>query len=70
MDILTVTYLLLAILGLGTIYVWYQFYKIIKNQCDTCSVGLHQSPFRSKCFVGAIFFTIAFALSIYIFILI
>ena len=48
----------------GTFYAWYQFYKVVANQCDTCSIGLHKSPFKSKCFVGAVFFSIAFVLAL------
>ncbi len=57
-------FLTLVLFG-GSAYSWYQFYKVWKNQCDTCSIGLHQTPFKSKCFVGAVFFTTAFALSCY-----
>ncbi len=57
--------LLTAVLAGGSSYSWYQFYKVVKNQCDTCSINLHQSPFKSKCFVGALFFTVAFLLSLY-----
>ena len=63
MDLQNVLYLLNVVLALGTIYAWYQFYKVVANKCDTCSVGLHQSPFKSKCFTGAVFFTLAFALA-------
>lgn len=54
-----------VILAMGTAYAWYQFYNVVRNRCDTCSVGLHQSPFKSKCFVGAVFFTAAFIPSLY-----
>ena len=69
MDIQNIVYLLNVVLALGVIYSWYQFYKVVANKCDTCSVGLHQSPFKSKCFVGAVFFTLAFALALWILIL-
>jgi len=65
MDLTTVLHTLLAVLALGTIYAWYQFALVVKNRCDTCSVDLHQSPFKSKCFVGAVFFTLAFLLALY-----
>ncbi len=65
MTLLSVLQILNVVLALGTAYAWYQFYKVVKNQCDTCSVGLHQSPFRSKCFVGAVFFTAAFGCALY-----
>ena len=56
-------YMLDAVLFAGTVYAWYQFYKVWHNKCDTCSVDLHMSPFKSKCFVGAVFFTLALALA-------
>ncbi len=65
MELVTVLLVLVVVLALGTTYAWYQFYKVIKNECDTCSVGLHQSPFRSKCFVGALFFSGALVLALY-----
>lgn len=65
MSLINILYLLNAVLALGTVYAWYQFYKVATNQCDTCSINLHQSPFKSKCFVGAVFFTLAFALAIW-----
>lgn len=65
MDLQNVLYLLNVVLGLGTIYAWYQFYKVVANKCDTCSVDLHQNPFKSKCFTGAIFFSLSFALAIW-----
>lgn len=65
MNLVLVLEILVGVLALGTIYAWYQFYKVIVNECDTCSVDLHQSPFKSKCFVGAVFFTLAFAFSVY-----
>ncbi len=65
MDLQTTLFVLDAVLFLGTAYAWFQFYKVWHNKCDTCSVDLHMSPFRSKCFVGAVFFTLAFALALY-----
>ncbi len=64
-TILLVLYILTSVLTLGTIYAWYQFYKVVSNKCDTCSVDLHQNPFKSKCFTGAVFFTVSFALAAY-----
>jgi hypothetical protein len=63
-SIVTVLYAQLAVLVAGTAYAWYQFAQVVKNNCDTCSVGLHKSPFRSKCFVGAVVFTAALACNI------
>lgn len=65
MNLQNILYLLNIVLGLGTIYAWYQFYKVVANKCDTCSVDLHQNPFKSKCFTGAIFFSISFILAIW-----
>lgn len=65
MDLQNVLYLLNLVLALGTIYAWYQFYKVVANKCDTCSVDLHQNPFKSKCFTGAIFFTLSFGLALW-----
>lgn len=53
------------VLALGTIYAWYQFALVLARQCDTCSVDLKASPFKSKCFIGAIFFSLALALSLH-----
>ncbi|OGD70162.1 hypothetical protein A3I18_02295 [Candidatus Campbellbacteria bacterium RIFCSPLOWO2_02_FULL_35_11] len=65
MQLITVLQLLILVLSLGTIYAWYQFYQVLVKRCDTCSVGLMESPFKSKCFVGAVFFTLSLALAIY-----
>lgn len=62
---ITATLLVLDIvLVLGMVYAWYQFALVLARQCDTCSVDLKESPFKSKCFVGAIFFSLAFVLAI------
>lgn len=63
-DLNTTVYALVAVLALGTIYAWYQFALVLARRCDTCSVDLKASPFKSKCFVGAIFFSIAFVLAL------
>lgn len=65
MSLQYIIYLLNIVLAAGTIYAWYQFYKVVANKCDTCSIDLHQNPFKSKCFAGAVFFTVAFALAIW-----
>jgi len=65
MNLQIVLYLLNIVLAAGTIYAWYQFYKVVANKCDTCSVGLHQNPFKSKCFMGALFFSLSFILAIW-----
>jgi len=65
MTTLITLQILNIVLFMGTCYAWYQFARVVMNKCDTCSVGLHQSPFKSKCFVGAVFFTASFALALY-----
>lgn len=65
MDLITILNTLVGVLTLGTLYAWYQFYQVLVKRCDTCFVGLIDSPFKSKCFVGAVFFTAALAISIY-----
>jgi len=65
MSLINTLYTLDVVLALGTLYAWYQFALVVKNRCDTCAVGLHKNPFRSKCFVGAVFFTAAFLLALY-----
>lgn len=65
MSLQTTLYILNAVLALGTIYAWYQFAKVVMNKCDTCSIDLHQNPFKSKCFVGAVFFSLAFIFALY-----
>ncbi len=65
MELTQILYFLTGVLALGTAYAWYQFAQVVLNNCDTCSTGLHQSPFHSKCFVGAVFFTLALLLAVY-----
>lgn len=65
MDLAQTIKFLNIVLGLGVIYSWYQFSLVVANKCDTCSIGLHKNPFKSKCFVGAIFFTVSSALALY-----
>ncbi len=63
-DINTTICALVIVLAMGTAYAWYQFALVLARKCDTCSLDLKESPFKSKCFVGAIFFSIAFILSL------
>jgi len=65
MDLQTTLCTLNVVLATGTAYAWYQFYMVVRDKCDTCSIGLSKNPFKSKCFVGAVFFTLAFALALY-----
>jgi hypothetical protein len=63
-DLQTTIYVLVAVLVLGTIYSWYQFALVLARRCDTCSVSLQDSPFKSKCFIGALFFSVALVLAL------
>jgi len=60
-----------AILAAGVIFAWTNFtIELIdwlgKKNCTTgCATGI-KNPFLTPCFYGAIFFTIAFILSIFI----
>ena len=63
-ELNTTLWALNVVLALGTIYAWYQFALVLARQCDTCSVDLKENPFRSKCFVGAIFFSLGFVLAL------
>jgi len=65
MDLKTTLNLLVIVLGGGTAYAWYQYMLVVLKKCDTCSISLKDNPFKSKCFVGAVFFTLAFILAIY-----
>jgi hypothetical protein len=59
------------VLFLGTTFAWFNFLKelidwLAKRACTTgCAMGI-VNPFLTPCFYGAIFFTIAFALSVII----
>ena len=72
-NILWVQFIIL--LG-GTIFAWYQWYKVYKQakvcgpscahpdpNCQTCFNP--EKPFSSKCFFGAIFFTIGLIFNIW-----
>lgn len=58
------------ILLCGTIFAWSNFglelYNWLKHKaCTTgCAVGVN--PFLTPCFYGAVFFTVAFVLSVFI----
>lgn len=64
MDLTTVLYILIAILAGGTLFAWYNFYRVTMMKCASCSVGPKGKP-DYKCLIGAIFFTVALALAIY-----
>lgn len=71
MELITTIKLLVAVLAGGTIFAWYQFAKILISRKDVCSACVPgqpceaKRPFRSKCFVGAVFFTLALGLAVY-----
>lgn len=52
---------LLVLLG-GTAFAWYQWYMEYFQHCEPCSG--EEAQFFSKCFLGAVFFTIALILNI------
>jgi hypothetical protein len=63
MDALFLIWLEFIVLLAGTTYAWYNWYLVLKGECKTCSVGVHENPFTSKCFWGALFFTLALAIN-------
>ncbi len=69
LNVNTTIYILVLVLAGGTIFAWTQFYMEFKGYCKscsdkTCSPELRKNPFLSKCFVGAIFFTLALSLAV------
>jgi len=67
MSLSIVLYALTVVLLGGTVFAWYEFYLTTKDITKACRPGGGgcSSPFHSKCFVGAMFFTVAFMLSVY-----
>jgi len=65
MDMATVLWIEFGVLLAGTIYAWYNWYLVLVKKCDTCSISVHENPFTSKCFWGALFFTLAFLVNIW-----
>ncbi len=65
MSIATLIWLNFIILLSGTGYAWYNWILVLQGKCKTCSVGVHEKPYTSKCFVGAIFFTVALLVNIW-----
>lgn len=63
MNLETLIRLEFFVLLAGTSYAWYNWYLVFVGKCKTCSISVHESPFSSKCFWGAIFFTIALAVN-------
>lgn len=62
MDIKTTLYILVGVLTGGTLFAWYNVYLEYRNMCGSCA-GPKENIFLSKCFWGAMFFTIALALA-------
>ncbi|MBU1126301.1 MAG: hypothetical protein ABH826_03975 [Patescibacteria group bacterium] len=69
MELINVLYLLIAVLAGGTIFAWINFYRVTMQDCKGCSIGAKGKP-DYKCFIGAVFFTVALALAIYALILV
>lgn len=65
MSLIDILWIQFAVLLVGTLYAWYNWYLVLKGKCKTCSVEVHANPFTSKCFWGALFFTLAFIVSIW-----
>lgn len=68
-DIISTIYYLVGILAGGTVFAWFNFYLEFSGRCDSCSSGecspkVKANPFISKCFFGAVFFTLALALAL------
>ncbi|MBL7058692.1 hypothetical protein ISS03_05145 [Patescibacteria group bacterium] len=69
LDITSTIYILVSVLAGGTLFAWFQFYMEYRGYCkgcstNTCSPKLRKNPFMSKCFVGAVFFTLALGLAL------
>lgn len=69
LDIISTIYILVGVLVCGTVFAWFQFYMVYRGYCKACSdkacsPELKKNPFVSKCFVGAVFFSVALGLSI------
>jgi hypothetical protein len=67
MNIETLIKVEFIVLLAGTIYAWYNWYLVLVGKCKTCSVLVHDNPFTSKCFWGAVFFTLALVVNVLMF---
>lgn len=65
MNLETTLWVEFVVLLAGTIYAWYNWYLVLVKKCDTCSISVHDNPFTSKCFWGALFFTIALVVNVW-----
>jgi len=64
MELVNVLYILVAVLFCGTVFAWVNVFLEFKNMCRTCGTE-GGNILWSKCFWGALFFTLAFVLSVY-----
>jgi hypothetical protein len=58
----TLLYLQFFVLLGGTLFAWYQWYMEYFQECDSCSG--ETGKLFTKCFLGALFFTMALVLNI------
>ncbi|MBP9752086.1 MAG: hypothetical protein KBD19_04505 [Candidatus Moranbacteria bacterium] len=67
MDLVTVLWIECVVLILGTAYAWYNWYLVLRGRCGiSCIPGVAQeNPYTSKCFWGALFFTLALLVNIW-----
>ncbi len=61
---MTLSVIELVILICGTLFAWYNWILVLQKKCTTCSIEVHENPFLSKCFWGALFFTAALMVQI------
>lgn len=57
------------VLLLGTLFAWVNFTRELVawlqlRTCPVCTIGANTNPFLTPCFYGAVFFTIAFVMSV------
>ncbi len=64
MELINVLYLLVTVLFGGTVFAWVNVFLEFTKVCKACNTeGVN--IFWSKCFWGAMFFTLSFILSVY-----
>jgi len=66
MDLATLCSILLAVLLGGTIFAWANFYFEFKARCPICNPQENKAIWWSKCLWGAVFFTTALVLAVYL----
>ena len=62
-NIQYILYFLAVILVTGTLFAWYQFTVVWREH--KCGQGTCDNPWTSKCFIGAVFFTLALGVTLY-----